>query len=78
VCVVLASSKFGWDLHIWDLTKAKIIASRQVSFAGQVLYCLASAFVRTSIFSSYLRLAPRGGWFRRWSCKHCPPEMQPI
>jgi hypothetical protein len=67
--VVLASSKYGWDLHIWDLTLAKMVASRQVSFAAQVLYCMATAFVRTSIFSSYLRLAPRGGWFRRLACK---------
>jgi len=42
-----------------------MIASRQVSFAGQNLYCTAGSLVRISIFSSYLRLAPRGSAFRR-------------
>lgn len=71
VCVVLASSKYGWDLHIWDLTVAKMVASRQVSFAGQNLYCTAGSLVRISIFTSYLRLAPPGSLFRRLTCESC-------
>jgi hypothetical protein len=77
VCVVMAATKFGWDLHIWDLTAAKLVASRQVSFAGQMLYCTSTALIRTSIFGSYLRLAPRGTWFRHLSCESTPLQDTP-
>ncbi len=71
-CVVLASSEYGWDLHIWDLTPAKMVASRQVSFAAQALFVLATSLAKISIFVSYLRLAPVGTWFRRLSRKSAP------
>jgi len=67
ICIVLASSRYGWDIHIWDLTSAKIVASRQVSFAAQALFILATALAKISIFASYLRLAPPDTWFRHLS-----------
>ncbi len=69
VCVVLASIHYGWDRHVWDLTPAKILAGRQVSFAAQALFVTATGLAKVSIFVSYLRLAPLGSWFRRLICE---------
>lgn len=65
VCVILASSRFGWDVHVWDLTAENMVAGRQVSFTAQCLFILSSAIAKVSILLSYLRLAPLGSWFRR-------------
>ena len=77
-CVVLASSKYGWDIHIWDVPPSKGIPSRQVSFAAQVLFILSTWLSKISMFVSYLRLAPRGSWFRRLaSTSSCPQTPTP-
>jgi hypothetical protein len=67
VCIALASYQYGWDIHIWDLTAAKLVASRQVSFAAQALFIPATGLAKISILASYLRLAPPETWFRRFS-----------
>ncbi|KAK3902818.1 hypothetical protein C8A05DRAFT_15174 [Staphylotrichum tortipilum] len=65
ICVILATTNYGWDRHVWDLTIAKAVAGRQVSFAAQVLFVTAVGCAKISIFMSYLRIAPLGSWFRR-------------
>jgi len=75
ICVVLASTQYGWDLHIWDLTTAQVIASRKVSLSAQFLYGLATTVIRASIFTSYLRLALVGSWFRRLAGMSTPSDM---
>ncbi|KAL2133306.1 hypothetical protein VTI74DRAFT_2572 [Chaetomium olivicolor] len=67
ICVVLAFARFGWDIHIWDLSLDKMIAGRQVSFAAQALFVPATALAKISILISYLRLAPINSLFRRLS-----------
>ncbi|KAK0736305.1 hypothetical protein B0T21DRAFT_440570 [Apiosordaria backusii] len=65
VCVILASSLYGWNLHIWDLKYENIVSNRKVSMAAQVLFLFATSFAKISILISYLRLAPQGSWFRK-------------
>lgn len=50
-----------------------MVASRQVSFAAQALFILATALAKISILASYLRLASQGTWFRRLSSKSYYP-----
>ncbi|KAK0732222.1 hypothetical protein B0H67DRAFT_549831 [Lasiosphaeris hirsuta] len=64
-CVILASTKFGWDMHIWDLNLDNMTSGRQVSIAVQALFVLATSFAKVSILTSYLRFAPLDSWFRR-------------
>ncbi|KAK4655199.1 hypothetical protein QC762_300290 [Podospora pseudocomata] len=65
VCVILASSLYGWSLHIWDLKYETIVSNRKVSMAVQALFVFATSFAKVSILISYLRLAPQGSWFRK-------------
>ncbi|GAB1318381.1 hypothetical protein MFIFM68171_08591 [Madurella fahalii] len=65
VCVMLASSLFGWDVHVWDLTAEDIVSGRRVSFIAQCLFVPSTALAKVSILVSYLRLAPLDSWFRR-------------
>ncbi|OCL09635.1 hypothetical protein AOQ84DRAFT_397291 [Glonium stellatum] len=65
ICVVLASQKYGWNIHVWDLTLVQMIQGRQVSIAGQTLFVFASGFEKLSILATYLRIAVSGTWFRR-------------
>jgi hypothetical protein len=61
---VLAYVRYGWDMHVWDLTFDTLVAGRQVSFAAQALFVPATLLAKVSILISYLRLAPRDLWFR--------------
>ncbi|KAK4225276.1 hypothetical protein QBC38DRAFT_268660 [Podospora fimiseda] len=65
VVVILASSLYGWNIHIWDLKFEQMIKGRQVSLAAQALFVFATSFAKCSILVSYLRLAPQGSWFRK-------------
>src|SRR6478609_5438049 len=65
ICVLLASSLFGWSMHIWDLLPSDLPASRQVSIAAQALFLIATSLAKLSILLSYLRFAPLNSWFRR-------------
>lgn len=68
VCVILATSLYGWNTHVWDLTVEDIVPGRRVSFIAQCLFIPATAFAKVSILISYLRLAPLDSWFRRLTC----------
>jgi hypothetical protein len=75
ICIALASYRYGWDIHIWDLTAAQLVASRQVSFAAQALFIPATGLAKISILASYVsRLAPPETWFRRFSSKSFYPR----
>jgi len=63
--VILASSLYGWDIHVWDLQPQDMISGRQVSIAAQSLFVWATSLAKVSILLSYLRFAPRQSWFRR-------------
>ncbi|KXX82213.1 hypothetical protein MMYC01_201707 [Madurella mycetomatis] len=65
LCVILATSLYGWNIHVWDLTVEDIVSGRRVSFIAQCLFIPATAFAKVSILISYLRLAPLDSWFRR-------------
>ncbi|KAK4188901.1 hypothetical protein QBC35DRAFT_179944 [Podospora australis] len=65
VCVILASSLYGWSKHVWDLGYADMVSNRKVSMAVQCLFVFATSFAKISILVSYLRLAPQGSWFRK-------------
>ncbi|KAK5652383.1 hypothetical protein OQA88_10575 [Cercophora sp. LCS_1] len=67
ICVILASTLFGWDKHVWDLTPKEMISGRQVSLAAQTLFVFATCCAKNSILLSYLRFAPLGSWLRRLS-----------
>lgn len=63
--MLLASTLFGWSLHIYDLPPSVLPPSRQVSLAAQSLFILATSFAKLSILLSYLRFAPACSAFRR-------------
>lgn len=65
ICVILASTLFGWDVHAWDLSEDDMVSGRQVSLAVQALFVLATALAKVSILVSYLRFAPLDSLFRR-------------
>ncbi|KAK4194119.1 hypothetical protein QBC40DRAFT_188922 [Triangularia verruculosa] len=65
VSVILASSLYGWNLHIWDLKYENLVHNRKVTMAVQALFISATGCAKTSILLSYLRLAPRGSLFRK-------------
>ena len=73
-CVVLAFTRYGWELHVWDLTFDQLVAGRQVSFAAQALFVPATTLAKVSILTSYLRLAPLDSMFRRMTCKSACPR----
>jgi hypothetical protein len=54
---VSAATKYGWDIHVWDLPITKLAASRQVSIAGQTLFLGASGLTKLSMLVSYERIA---------------------
>ncbi|KAM7188873.1 hypothetical protein V8F20_010382 [Naviculisporaceae sp. PSN 640] len=65
VAACLASTKYGWDRHVWDLKPAQLVQGRQISLAIQGIFVVASALAKISIIVSYLRLALVNSWFRR-------------
>ncbi|KAK0747132.1 hypothetical protein B0T18DRAFT_438802 [Schizothecium vesticola] len=65
ISVLLASTLFGWSLHIYDLPLSVLPPSRQVSLAAQSLFILATSLAKLSILLSYLRFAPLRSPFRR-------------
>lgn len=67
--MVIAFEKFGWDMHVWDLTPYNLIAGRKVSFATQAAFVPSSCLTRLSILVGFLRLAPRGSTFRKCTCQ---------
>ncbi|KAK4238313.1 hypothetical protein C8A03DRAFT_43912 [Achaetomium macrosporum] len=90
-CVLLAYDRYGWDMHVWDLTFDMMVAGRQVSFAVQALFLLATCLAKISILVSYLRLSPKNSRFRRTTCtplssywnllagsRDCLPEGPPL
>ena len=68
--MILATQRFGWNIHIWDLTVDCGQLGRKASIAAQTLYLLASTMIKASILVQYLRLVPIECWFRRltWVC----------
>ncbi|KAH6631238.1 hypothetical protein F5144DRAFT_592292 [Chaetomium tenue] len=64
-CVILAFVRYGWDIHVWDLTFEKILSGRKVSFAAQALFVPATALAKLSILYSYLRFAESEPRFTR-------------
>ncbi|EGS17171.1 uncharacterized protein CTHT_0064860 [Thermochaetoides thermophila DSM 1495] len=64
-CVILAVTRYGWNIHVWDLTPMKMVSGRQVSLAAQAIFVGATCLAKTSILLSYLRLAPAKSLFRR-------------
>ncbi|KAM5386887.1 hypothetical protein ACJZ2D_000180 [Fusarium nematophilum] len=65
ICVILSAQMYGWNIHVWDLTKSQAIKGRQVSIAAQTLFLFSSGLAKNSILVSYLRIAPAHSWLRR-------------
>ncbi|KAF2098225.1 hypothetical protein NA57DRAFT_66600 [Rhizodiscina lignyota] len=65
VLVILATQRYGWNVHVWDAPYSQLEIGRQASMAGQALFVVASTFVKMSILVSYLRIAPEKSLFRR-------------
>ncbi|KAK4142211.1 uncharacterized protein C8A04DRAFT_13415 [Dichotomopilus funicola] len=65
VTVVIAFQRFGWDMHVWDLTPYNIIAGRKISFATQAAFVPSSCLTRLSILVGFLRIAPKNSTFRK-------------
>jgi hypothetical protein len=65
VCVVLAVQRYGWNIHVWDLTKQQLMDGRKVSIAVQTMFIFATGLAKLSILFSYLRIALLDSWFRR-------------
>ncbi|KAJ4398216.1 hypothetical protein N0V85_006342 [Neurospora sp. IMI 360204] len=63
--VILASTTFGWDKHLYDLTLTQLSQGRQISLAIQATFLMSSSLAKISILVSYLALAPMNSWFRR-------------
>ncbi|KFY28782.1 hypothetical protein V493_02762 [Pseudogymnoascus sp. VKM F-4281 (FW-2241)] len=54
--VILATQRFGWDLHIWDVPLTAQVTGRKLSWCGQIFYTVASNLAKTSILVFYLRI----------------------
>lgn len=67
VLVILASTNYGWDKHLYDLTLSQLSSGRKVSMAIQAVFIFSSSLAKISILISYLALAPLDSWFRRCS-----------
>ncbi|KAF2704640.1 hypothetical protein K504DRAFT_461392 [Pleomassaria siparia CBS 279.74] len=65
VLVIMATTMYGWNIHVWDLTIPLMETGRKASMAGQSLFVLASSFVKMSILASYFRIAPHKSLFRK-------------
>lgn len=65
VCVILSAQMYGWNIHVWDLTRSQAIKGRQVSIAAQTLFLFSSGIAKNSILVSYLRIAPKDSWLRK-------------
>lgn len=63
-CVLLATFRYGWDLHVWDLPANKLSPSRQISISGQTLFLFASGITKISILVSYYRIAVSQNFLR--------------
>jgi hypothetical protein len=63
--VILAAQLYGWNIHVWDLTKSQAETGRKVSLAAQTLFLFSSGLAKNSILVSYLRIAPAHSWLRR-------------
>jgi hypothetical protein len=61
---LIADQKYGWNIHIWDLTVSQMMQGREVSIAGQTIFVFASGLSKLSILLSYLRIAFLGSRFR--------------
>ncbi|KIW02888.1 uncharacterized protein PV09_05938 [Verruconis gallopava] len=63
-CVILATQRYGWDLHVWDVKYEQLIAGRKISIAAQTIFLWASNLTKLSILLSYLRIATPKSKFR--------------
>ncbi|OAL04900.1 hypothetical protein IQ06DRAFT_323837 [Phaeosphaeriaceae sp. SRC1lsM3a] len=57
IATVLALTKYGFNLHIWDQTPATHITIRQITMAMEVIYLGTSTFTKLSILTFYRRLS---------------------
>lgn len=56
IATVLALTKYGFNLHIWDQTPRTHITIRQITMAMEVIYLATSTFTKLSILTFYRRL----------------------
>lgn len=52
----VATQRFGWDLHIWDVPLTAQVTGRKLSWCGQIFYTVAGNLAKTSILVFYLRI----------------------
>lgn len=57
VTVCLAAQKYSWNVHIWDLPPERLVPSRQISWAAQMIFCFATVLTKLSLLSLLLRIA---------------------
>lgn len=65
ILVILASTTYGWDKHLYDLTLNQLSDGRKISMAIQAVFIFSSSLAKVSILISYLALAPLDSLFRR-------------
>ncbi|KAK3949879.1 hypothetical protein QBC32DRAFT_27455 [Pseudoneurospora amorphoporcata] len=65
ILVILASTLYGWDKHLYDLSLVQLSQGRQISMSIQAVFIFSSSLAKVSILISYLALAPLDSWFRR-------------
>jgi hypothetical protein len=67
VVVCLATTKYGWNIHIWDVPPNVIESSRKISWSGQMLFVFGTACTKLSVLLFYKRFAealPKKGFLQ--------------
>jgi len=67
VTVVLATERYGWKLHIYDIPPHEIENSLKAGMAAKVFWIIAASLTRMSLLCFYKRVASNTSvyWFNR-------------
>ncbi|KAL1969780.1 hypothetical protein VTN77DRAFT_7289 [Rasamsonia byssochlamydoides] len=61
ITMSIASNKYGWDRHIWDIPPSKLSDSNKFNLIFQVTFSLASSLTKLSLLWFCRRLIGNGG-----------------
>ncbi len=64
---ILGNTRYGWNLHAWDLPLSLVEPAAKIGFAAQLSFTFAAIFTRTSLLCFYSRMIGNSGMkvFRR-------------
>ncbi|KAF4631238.1 hypothetical protein G7Y89_g6889 [Cudoniella acicularis] len=60
VMSLLTEQKFGWNRHVWDVPLDQLVLGMKIIISTQVLFSVASAFVKCSMLTLVYRVVNKG------------------